>query len=347
MARSNNSEAVRFARYIADFLYDYAPNMLTHSEHTLKSYKDALVLYVQFLESKGITPSEFSRACFERSQIEEWIRWLKEIRNSSPATCNVRLASIRVFLEYIAGLDISLAYLYQEAKLIKRQKCARKKVSGLTREAVAAMLEAPDPAAKIGKRDLVFMILMYATAARLDEMLSLKVKQIHVAVGSNPYVTIIGKGQKTRTMYLLPKAVAHIKKYMSEVHGDSPDPEAYLFYSRVGGKYKKLTEPAMDKRLKKHAISAHEKCPDVPLRIHAHRFRHAKASHWIEEGLNILQVSFLLDHAQLQTTMVYLDVTTEDKAAALATLESEQDKRVDKKWRNPNGTLSDYCGLAR
>jgi len=146
--------------------------------------------------------------------------------------------------------------------------------------------------------------------------------------------TILGKGQKPRTLYLLPKAVSHIKKYIGEVHGSNADPGAYLFYSRVSGKYAKLTEPAMDKRLKGYAKKAHEKCADVPPKIHAHQFRHAKASHWIEDGLNVLQVSFLLGHAQLETTMVYLDVTMEEKGKALATLENENDRKITKKWKN-------------
>jgi len=249
MMRKKN-EAGIFSKYLSNFLYEYAPNMLTNSECTLKSYKDALTLYILFLESEGITPSCFTKECFERLNIEKWICWLKESRNCCPDTCNVRLASIRVFLEYMGSRDIGLLYLYQDAQSIKRQKCVRKKVSGLTRDAVTSMLAAPDPTTDIGKRDLVFMILLYATAARLGEILSVKVGQIHLE-DKKPYITIIGKGQKTRTLYLLPRAVSHIKKYLQEVYGNSPDPGAYLFYSRVGGKYAKLTEPALDKRLKK------------------------------------------------------------------------------------------------
>ena len=72
-----------------------------------------------------------------------------------------------------------------------------------------------------------------------------------------------------------------------------------------------------------------------------------KATHWIEDGLNVLQVSFLLGHAQLETTMTYLDTTTDEKAKAMATLEYESDKKVDKKWKNPNGSLSSFYGLNR
>ena len=72
-----------------------------------------------------------------------------------------------------------------------------------------------------------------------------------------------------------------------------------------------------------------------------------RESHWIEDGLNVLQVSFLLGHAQLETTMIYLDISTEDKAKAMATLESENDRKVGKKWKNANGSLSSFCGLKK
>jgi site-specific recombinase XerD len=341
-----NSDAVIFSRYISDFLYDYAPNHLTHSDCTRKSYKDALTLYVLFLEDEGIAPSSLTKSCFERKFVEKWIKWLKEKRGCSPATCNIRLASIRVFLEFVGSRDVGLMYLYQETKAIKRQKCAKKKVNGLTRDAVTEMLSTPDPSTNIGKRDLVLMILLYATAGRLDEILSIKINQLHLN-GKQPYVTIIGKGDKTRTLYLLPRAVSHIEKYIRDVHGGPADPDAYLFFSRVGGKHSKITQPAIDKRLKIYAKEAHNRCIDVPLNIHAHQYRHAKASHWIEDGLNVLQVSFLLGHANLDTTMVYLDITTEEKAKALATLENEHDKKVSKKWKNTDGSLTSFCGLNR
>ena len=77
------------------------------------------------------------------------------------------------------------------------------------------------------------------------------------------------------------------------------------------------------------------------------QLRHSKASHWLEDGMNIIQISFLLGHEQLQTTMVYLDITVEEKAKALATLEDENDRKVSAKWKNPDGSLVDFCGIKR
>ena len=150
---------------------------------------------------------------------------------------------------------------------------------------------------------------------------------------------------KIKTLYLLPRTVAHLKKYLHEFHGDAPCAEAYLFYSRNTGIYGKLTAAAEDKMLKKHAKTAHTECTDVPLGLHAHQLRHAKASHWLEDGMNIVQISFLLGHEQIRTTMVYLDITTEDEAKALATLEGDHDSKTEKKWKRSDGSLRGFCGL--
>ena len=251
-----------------------------------------------------------------------------------------------MFLKFLGNRDIGLLYLYQEARIIKRQKCAKKKVNGLTRAAVTAMLEAPDLSTRTGKRDIVFLTVLYATAGRLDEIRSIKISQLHLDA-QKPYINLYEKGEKIRTAYLHPRVVAHIQIYLKEFHEAEPKADAFLFYSRVGGIYEKLTEPALDKRIKLYSQIAHEKCQDVPINTHAHQFRHAKASHWLEDGLNVVQVSFLLGHEHLTTTMRYLDITTEDKVNALATLENEKEKSTSKKWKNDDGTLIDFCGLKR
>ena len=48
---------------------------------------------------------------------------------------------------------------------------------------------------------------------------------------------------------------------------------------------------------------------------------------------------FLLGHENLNTTMKYLDITTEEKVKALATLETEEEHNTPKKWRTTNQVL--------
>lgn len=342
---SPKKEAIETAKYIHIFLYEYAPTYLTSSRHTLKSYRTALFLYVLFLESeKGIRNISLDLNCFSRGNIEQWVKWLMDKRGCTSGTVNNRLASLRSFLKYLGSRDPSYLYLYQEALAIPQRKGIRPKVCGLSREAVQTLLKAPDVSSKTGRRDLAFMILLYSTAARMDEILDMKVGQLHLA-DKKPYANVVGKGNKIRTLYLLPKTVAHMKKYLCEFHGESPEQKAYLFYSRNTGIYGKMSQPAVDKFLKNYAQKCHECCSDIPLNLHAHLFRHAKASHWLEDGMNIVQISFLLGHENLQTTMVYLDVSPKKMSEALATLEEEKDKTVIPKWKKGDGSLVDFCGL--
>jgi integrase len=107
----------------------------------------------------------------------------------------------------------------------------------------------------------------------------------------------------------------------------------------------KLQQPAVNKMLKKHAACAHKICDEVPVELHAHQIRHGKATHWLEDGMNIVQISLWLGHEYLQTTMVYLDISNDKKAAALATLSDETSKKVTPKWKNAGGSLLNLYGL--
>ncbi len=252
---------------------------------------------------------------------------------------------MRVFLKYLGGKEIDYLYLYHNATLIPQLKEPKTKVKGMSKNAVRALLSVPDVTNKTGRRNLALISLLYATACRIDEVLSLKNRQLHLDAGK-PYIIVIGKGTKIRTIGLLPKAVSHLKKYLAEFRGASPDSEAYVFYSRNPGIYGKLTQPVVGKMLKKHAVCAHEICDEVPRNLHANQIRHAKASHWLEDGRNIVKISLLLGHEHLQTTMVYLDIANDEKAAALATLDDENIKKITPKWKNADKSLLDFCGLS-
>lgn len=340
-----SKEAYELARHIHNWLHVHTPSIQSNSPHTIRTYSTTLSLFVGFLEGKKkINPCSLNSGCFSRDYIEGWILWLKEERGCSSQTCNIRLTALRAFLKYLADRDISYLSIYQCATLIPMQKVVRKKVTGMNKDAVKVLLSIPDVSTKTGQRDLVLLVILYCTAARIDEVLSMKVNQLHLET-DKPYITVVGKGRKIRTLYILPKGVAHLKKYMEEFHSANPDPNAFVFYSRNKGIFGKMTPESVNKQLKKYAATAHKICKDVPLNLHAHQIRHAKASHWLEDGMNIVQISFLLGHANLHTTMVYLDITTEQESKALATLEDESQRNTPKRWKTESDSLAIFLGV--
>ena len=108
------------------------------------------------------------------------MKWLSNTRNCCPDTCNVRLGSLRVFLQFLSNKDIAYLYLYQESKLVKRKKCFKKKVEGLTRNAVTAILNEADLSTKTGRRDYTLLMMMYGTAARIGEILGIKIRHLNL-----------------------------------------------------------------------------------------------------------------------------------------------------------------------
>jgi site-specific recombinase XerD len=342
MMKNKKNDALELAKYYDSWIDECAQ---TNSRNTIRSYESAMKLYIDFLENvKGLKSSSFSSSSdFSNETIKEWFLWLKNQRGCCPQSCNVRLASIRAYLQYLGEQDIKYRYLLLDSKNIHRMKETKKKVNGMSESAVKALMSVPDLYTSTGYRDIVLMAFLYGTAARIDEVLSLKVSDLDL-ITNNPHATVVGKGSKIRTLYLPPKLVSHLNKYIKKFHGPEPWKNRYLFYSRVKGYQGKISQEAINKRLKEYAGIAHEICPDVPLNLHAHQFRHAKASHLLDDGMNVAQLSKLLGHANLSTTMVYLDITTDMEAKAMISLEDEKTRDMPRKWSKGKDSLSDVFG---
>lgn len=81
------NEAVLVSQCISGFLNDYAPKHKTGSQHTIKSYKTTLEIYIKYLErEKKITPEQLDWNCFDKQYIEDWLVWLVSERNNKPET---------------------------------------------------------------------------------------------------------------------------------------------------------------------------------------------------------------------------------------------------------------------
>jgi integrase len=95
-----------------------------------------------------------------------------------------------------------------------------------------------------------------------------------------------------------------------------------------------------------YAFKANESNPEVPINHHCHSLRHARASHWLEQGLNIVAIQRLMGHADINTTMRYIFVSTEQKNKALTLLEDDVIKDTEKKWKkiNQKQSLLGYLG---
>ncbi|WP_300910226.1 tyrosine-type recombinase/integrase [Muribaculum intestinale] len=343
--RKPSPQAIAISRILGRWLDIHLPSIKAASPHSIRSYKTSIALYMDYLEAnKGIDAAGLDASCFCSENITDWVKWLGDIRHSTPVTCNIRLAALRSFLRYLGECDIAFTEAFLQCRTVPNQKAARPKVAGISTAAVKHLMEIPDHRSARGLRNLTMILTAYSCALRITELLTLKIGNVNLRA-TKPYITVTGKGRKIRTIPLTSKPAAYLERYISS-HPAKGDLEAYVFYSKTKGVHVPMTARNFDKMLKACAAKAGMQDPEIPLTLHAHQLRHARASHWLENGMNLAQISHLLGHESIQTTMVYLDVTTEQESKALETLENESQRKIAKKWKSvDNTTLASIMGL--
>jgi len=140
------------------------------------------------------------------------------------------------------------------------------------------------------------LAFFYATGLRVNEATYVKLSDIDRA-GMRIKVTH-GKGSKERYALLSPVLLKQLEDYYRQFR-----PEDYLFNgskkgSRMGNRAMQLL---MQNAVKKSGLNT---------AFSLHTLRHSFATHLLEAGCNIHAIKELLGHSFLQTTMVYLHLTT-------------------------------------
>lgn len=238
--KNNNcreDESILIASSIREWLTMYIPQVRANSPHTQRAYTITLKLYVEFLESeKFVRHTRLTAQCFDTNVIQDWLLWLKNVRNCSNSTCNHRLACLRSFIIYLGHSNPR--FLEQENKIseVKRMKTVRKNIVEITKKAMKALFSSIDQTMVTGKRDLVLFTLMYSTATRINEILSLRIRDIQLHEKNiHNCIYVMGKGSKRRTIPLMKDCVNIIKSYIRQFHGDKPTENDLLFFPHITG----------------------------------------------------------------------------------------------------------------
>jgi len=138
--------------------------------------------------------------------------------------------------------------------------------------------------------------LLYATGMRAAELVGLDLAD---ANPFRPYLTIIGKGDKQRRVFFGRSARVSLVQYLDRSRPLLAGPgEPALFTSARGGR---LTTRGLRLVVKRHAGPW----------MHPHVFRHAFATHLLENGASLRHIQELLGHTSLQTTAIYLNPSME------------------------------------
>jgi len=342
MKKSKTPKTRQFFAFTWEFLNEYLPNRIGRSPHTIESYRDSLTIFRHYLtENRRISLAKFMFSDCTKDLIFDFRNYLEQ-GGSEPSTINVRMTAIRAYLNYASDKDVAVQSVALAISTIPPRKKIQKEKETLNEEALSAILAAP-PLTKKGMRDSAIIIILYDSAMRLDELLSVKLRDITLG-GKYSCILLHGKGKKERRISMTDRTVGHLKQYLQAFHADSPG-DAYLFCTTIKGNTGAMSPGNVQRLLKKYADAARAVCPDIPHSVHPHMFRRTRATNLYQDGVELELIAAVLGHAQIETTKQHY--AKPSLAQIRESMESVPTPAADEEplWIGNEDEMARACGL--
>lgn len=284
------------------------------SLRTEKTYLSGLRLFADWLQHfkhAGFTVEDewpLNPESLTTAVILNFRNWL--LANKARATVTTYMAGVVGYLHFLDGQDqlptgIQLGKLQRQMSRRKADRNQAEIVIDLdhARQSIPQIIkyydQLPLPAEndKYNRRlsllrDRAFVKLLYSTASRISESVGLN--KTNVDNGRAEFATIIGKGNKARTLHIRPYAQKAIQTYLRE----RTDGNSALFVSHSrNANHARMSSTSGHNIVKKavRALGLHES-------LSAHDFRHFRATQLLREGMPIEVVQEFLGHADISTT---------------------------------------------
>src|SRR5262249_16438596 len=192
------------------------------SPQTVACYRDTFRLLFQFIKERtGREPATFLIADWQAEVILSFLDHLEEVRHNSARSRNIRLAAIRTFFRWVALREPEQIGLATRVLAVPVKRTEKRIVQALTREEMEALLKAPDPSTRQGRRDHALLLTLYNSGARISEITGLHCNQ--VKFGASAFLQLHGKGRKERTVPLWPKTARTLQVWFRELGGESQE----------------------------------------------------------------------------------------------------------------------------
>lgn len=228
-------------------------------------------------------------------------------------TANNERRALSSFYQWLQKEEILLKNPMNKVEGIKETK---KKKKAFTQMEVEKLRDACR-----STKESALVELLLSTWARVSEVAEIRISDIRGEV-----ITVHGKGDKERDVYLTPRAQLLVSKYLEERSDQNP----YLFpRSKYIGDavWKGKTHSEMREWHKNPELVDKSRHTDMRTientikniggragvkKVHPHRFRRTGATMALRSGMPLLQVSKLLGHEQIGTTQIYLDISDKE-----------------------------------
>ena len=305
--------ATDFAVFLRRFLTAHLAGLRGCSPNTIGSYRDAFKLLIcYFRDERSIPPERLTLERIDAAAITGFLDWLRTSRHNSASTSNQRLAAIDSFFTWMQSQDPARMACCQDILAIPARKHDRPAVTHLSVGQTRQLLALPDRSTRPGRRDATLLATLYDTAARVQELADLTVRDIRL--DDPAMAALTGKGRKTRHVPLDTNTAALLTAYLAERHLDRPGRDDHpVFFNQHRSK---LSRGGIAWILHKYQAQATDPAL-ASARLSPHILRHSRAMHLYDAGVPLPYIRDILGHVDLSTTEIYARASTEAKRKAL------------------------------
>lgn len=266
------------------------------TKRTIEFYYKEAVLFFKFFSTK--TPEQITS-----DDIRYYLA--KQVLNgNTKVTANNKRRALSSFYSWLRREEIISKNPMEKIDPIKTEKKQKKAFTEIEIEKMRCACRT--------KKETAQVEVLISTWARLSEVVNIKISDIH-----DNKITVLGKGQKERTVFLNAKAQIAIANYLKEREDNNP----YLFPGKIGKTgssliwYQHKENVSPDRHIDQGSLGAQirklGKRAGVP-DAHPHRFRRTGATLALRHGMPLTTVSKILGHESIATTQIYLDITNAD-----------------------------------
>jgi integrase/recombinase XerD len=291
-------------RAVADFL-DHLVVERGASPHTVSGYRRDLGRYLAFLAERGITGLDgVAEADVSAFLVALQTPTPGRAALSVPSATRA-LVAVRSLHTFAAGEGLTGD---SPATAVHPPRALRRLPKALSVDQVTALLATPDVTTPEGLRDAALLELLYATGARVSEVLDLDVDDVTgVLADENAALRLFGKGRKERIVpvgsYARRAVDAWLVRGRPAFAQASARPSPALLLNSRG---QRLSRQSAWQVL--HAAGA---AAGIDVEVSPHTLRHSFATHLLDGGADIRVVQELLGHSSVTTTQIYTLVTAE------------------------------------
>lgn len=331
MPKAPTSRAPSFPALVQEFFTDYLIAQRAMSPHTVASYRDTLMLFLNFAHTRvGKIPTELSLTDIEPDLILAFLDHLEHERHNTVRSRNLRLTALRAFLKFAARRDIESLHAIERALGVPMKRFERPMLGFLSEEEMLAVI-GERGSNWTSQRDHLLLAMLYNTGARVSELIGVRVTD--VVLETSPSVHLHGKGRKQRTMPLWDATVVEIRAWLRRNPALKVD--APLLPNRYG---QAMTRANVNQRLDLAVARAAKAHPSLATRsISPHSVRHSTAMHMLQSGVAFNVIALWLGHESTTTTHRYVEADLAMKDKALARLK-EPGTKIDR-YRPPDALM--------